>query len=69
MDLMTQFEKVYDNCRTHMTDTAEDWEKVFNALRGIARRAGDKPEHIRTALLYYDMLEVQISGKVERRLL
>ena len=52
-----------------MTDTIEDWEKAFNALRGIARRAGDKPEHIRTALLYYDMLEVQISGKVERRLL
>ena len=52
-----------------MTDTAEDWEKAFNALRGIARRAGDKPEHIRIALLYYDMLEVQISGKVERRLL
>lgn len=69
MNLMTQFEKVYDNCRTHMTDTAEDWEKAFNALRGIARRAGDKPEYIRTALLYYDMLEVQISGKVERRLL
>lgn len=69
MDLMTQFEKVYDNCRTHMTDTAEDWEKAFNALCGIARRAGDKPEHIRTALLYYDMLEVQISGNVERRLL
>ena len=40
MDLMTQFEKVYDNCRTHMTNTAEDWEKAFNALRGIARRAG-----------------------------
>lgn len=69
MDIITQFEKVYENCRTHMTDTIEDWEKAFNALRGIARRAGDRPEHIRTALLYYDMLEVQISGKVERRLL
>ena len=69
MDIIAQFEKVYENCRTHVTDTIEDWEKAFNALRGIARRAGDKPDHIRTALLYYDMLEVQISGKVERRLL
>ena len=27
MDSMTQFEKVYENCRTHMTDTIEDWER------------------------------------------
>lgn len=63
MDLMTQFEKVYDNCRTHMTDTIEDWEKALNALQGIARKAGGSQEAVRTALMYYDMLEMQISGK------
>lgn len=63
MDLMTQFEKVYDNCRTHMTDTAEDWEKALNALQGIARKAGGGQKAVRTALMYYDMLEMQISGK------
>lgn len=69
MDIHERLKAIYNNCLAHMSDIYEDWEKAFNALRGIARRAGDKPEHIRTALLYYDMLEVQISGKVERRLL
>ena len=63
MRITEQFEKIYENCLEHMSNTLEDWEKAFNALRNAAVKAGGKPEHFREALKYYDMLEKQMYGE------
>lgn len=55
---------IYLNSRQHMKDTYGDWEKAFDALRGAARKNGDRPEDIREALMYYDMLEKHVGRKV-----
>lgn len=64
MDIHERLKAIYENCLAHMSDTYDDWGKAFDALRNTVRKAGDRPEDIREALKYYDMLEEHIGRRL-----
>lgn len=64
MDIHERLKAIYNNCLAHMSDTYEDWEKAFDAFRDTVRKAGDRPEDIREALMYYGMLEKHVGRRL-----
>ena len=48
MDIITQFEKVYENCRTHMTDIPVD--QVLDFEKGLLEYMDSKCDDVLTAI-------------------
>lgn len=55
--VLREINAIYENCKVHMKDTPEDWQKVHDALNRVCEKYGNEPYVVKNALKAYDALE------------
>ena len=53
-----EISKIYKNCRDHMKNTPEDWQKVYDSLHKVYEKYGRDKWVLEMVLSAYDDLEV-----------
>ncbi len=56
-----EIDAIYNNCKTHMKNTLEDWEKAYNALLRVCHKYNNTPWVVAEVVKTYGMLEKDIN--------
>lgn len=55
--VLREINAIYENCKAHMKDVPQDWQKVYDALNRVCEKYGNAPYVVKSALKAYDALE------------
>lgn len=55
--VLREIDKIYINCRDHMKNTPDDWQKVYDALHRVYEKYGRDRWVLEQVMTTYDRLE------------
>jgi hypothetical protein len=60
--VLKEIDRLYVNCRDHMKNIPDDWQKVYNALHRVYEKYGRDKWVLEQVMVTYDRLESYWKG-------